>query len=184
MISAVDVCKREINMRTVLAVAVISTSIGYLLGPAAALPRDCYAGLVKCEGQLSQAGYSKSTTESVCLSRQQLCWAENAREGYGINGEKPGGKKEANNNDPKGKKPKKEKEWKRPLPHIAGPSKSGLIGNIGNNAQLGSKPSTPTTTAPTATSVSTPAVKISPPKPAMVSTEAIARERRIGAGRF
>jgi hypothetical protein len=33
----------EINMRTVLAVAVIGTSIGYLLGPAAALPRDCYA---------------------------------------------------------------------------------------------------------------------------------------------
>lgn len=86
---------------------------------------------------MSQAGYSKSTTESVCLSRQQACWAENAREGYGIDGEKPGGKKEANNNDPKGKKPKKEKEWKRPLPHIAGPSKSGLIGNIGNNAQLG-----------------------------------------------
>lgn len=46
-------------MRTVLAVAVISTSIGYLLGPAAALPRDCYAGLVKCEGQLSQAGLFK-----------------------------------------------------------------------------------------------------------------------------
>ena len=104
MISAVDVCKREINMRTVLAVAVIGTSIGYLLGPAAALPRDCYAGLVKCEGQLTQAGYSKSTTESVCLSRQQACWAENARQGYGINGEEPSGKKEGNKKEAKERK--------------------------------------------------------------------------------
>jgi hypothetical protein len=175
MISAVNFCKREINMRTVLAAAAIGlTSVGYFPGPAAALPRDCYAGLVTCEGQLSAAGYSKSTTESVCLSRQQACWAENAREGYGINGEKPGGKKEANSKDTHGKKPKKEKEWKRPLPHVASPNKNGLIGN---NAQLGTKTSTPNNAAPTATSSPTVGVKISP-KPAMVSTE------RAGAKRF
>ena len=167
-------------MRTVLAVAAIGfTSVGYLLGPAAALPRDCYAGLVKCEGQLTQAGYSKSTTESVCLSRQQACWAENARDGYGINGEKPDGKKEGNKKE--AKKEKKPK-WKRPIYfHVASPAKSGLTGS---NAKLGIKLGTPTTTAPTATSVGTPAVKTSPPKPAMVSTEPITRERRVGAGRF
>lgn len=169
-------------MRTVLAVAAIGlTSVGYLLGPAAALPIDCYAGLVKCEGQLTQAGYSKSTTESVCLSRQQACWAENARNGYGINGEKPGGKKEASS-DPKKKKPKK--EWKRPLPHIASPGKSGVIGS---NAQLGIKTSPPAAAASTATSsASTPTTGVkAPPKPAMISTEAIARDRgRVGAGRF
>ena len=168
-------------MRTVLAVAAIGlTSVGYFLGPAAAKPIDCYQALVSCEGQLTQAGYSKTVTQNVCLSRQQACWAENARNGYGINGEK----KEANS-APKGKKPKKEKEWKRPLPHVASPSKSGIIGS---NGQFDIKTSTPTTAASTATnSVSNPTAqpKTSPPKPATVSTEAIARERgRVGAGRF
>ena len=168
-------------MRTVLAVTVIGlTSVGYLLGPAAALPRNCYAGLVSCEGQLTQAGYSKSTTESVCLSRLQLCWAENAREGYGPNGEKPGGKKEGNKKEAnKGKQPKGKKPTNL---HVASPAKSGLAGS---NAKLGIKTSTPTTTtAPTATTVSTPAVKTGPSKPAVISAETIVRDRRVGAGRF
>jgi hypothetical protein len=88
--------------------------------------------------------------------------------------EKEGNKKEAK----KEKKPK----WKRPIYfHVASPAKSGLTVS---NAKLGIKTGTPTTTAPTATSVSTPAIKTSPPKPAMVSTEPITRERRVGAGRF
>ena len=177
MISAVEICKWEINKRTVLAVAAIGfTSIGYLLGPAAALPIDCWDQLYQCDGQLTLAGYPRSTIQSVCGRRMQACFATNQRNGY--TGVDPLGPplpgKEAD--DEKKKKPKD--DWKRHVyPHVGSPTKNG---SIGSNAQLG-KASTPTTAASTATSGVTNPTAALPPKPPTVSTQAIARER---AGRF
>jgi len=134
-------------MRTVLAVAAIGfTSIGYLLGAAAALPIDCWDQLYQCDGQLTLAGYPKSTIQSVCGRRMQACFATNQRNGY--TGVDPLGPplpgKEAD--DEKKKKPKD--DWKRHVyPHVGSPTKNG---SIGSNAQLG-KASTPTTAASTAT---------------------------------
>jgi hypothetical protein len=177
MISAVDFCKQEINMRTVLSVAVMAVSgVGYLVGPAAAKPRDCFAELNTCESALSQAGYSKKVTANVCTSRMGMCWQDNEAK-YGTENGRPPEENRAANKP----KPKKEKEWKRPLPHIANPAKSGVIGS---NAQLGIKATTPATAATTAIGSASPTteIKTSPPKPATVSNEAIAK--RAGAGRL
>lgn len=168
-------------MRTVLSVAVMAvSSVGYLVGPAAALPRDCFDEDLRCDNQLTLLGYSRAVVHSVCGKRMQTCMADNKRNGYTGADQLGPPPPQASKDDDKKKKPKD--DWKRHIiPHVAGPSKSGLIGS---NAQLGIKATTPTTAATTATSSASPTteIKTSPPKPTTVSNEALAK--RVGAGRF
>jgi hypothetical protein len=178
MIAAVDFCKQEINMRTVLAVATIGlTIVGYFPGPAAALPRDCFAEEISCEVALTGTMQKKAVT-SICSSRMTSCWADNRRNGYTGNdqyGPNDPDEKKGASKEPEKKKPT---DWKIKVgspPHIANPTKSG---SNGSNAQLGIKATTPTTAPAPATS----SALTLPPKPATVSNEAIAK--RVGAGRL
>jgi hypothetical protein len=183
MISASVFRNQEIDMRTVLAISAIGfISVGYLLSPAVALPRNCYAELEACEAKYERGGYSNSWIQVTCLARQAACWKENERQGLGPNGEGT----YAQSTMPKKKKPKSREA--NP-PHFASHGNSGLMGA---NANLGTaNTSSPITvvksgSASTASSgVSTPTAVTSPPRPATVSTDAIVRERgRVGASRF
>jgi hypothetical protein len=176
----VDFCKKEINMRTFLAVVAIGlTSVGYLLGPAAALPRDCFDENLRCDNQLTLLGYSRGVIQSVCGRAMERCTADNRRNGYkDEDALGPPLSPQASKDDDKKKKPKD--DWKRHvIPHVAAPSKSG---SIGSNAQLGIKATTPTTATTTGSASPALEIKANPPKPATVSNEAIAK--RVGAGRL